>query len=159
MLEYSIACEACDYLFYLNPAVAAAGLILNEKNQMLFIVRGKNPAKGRWALVGGFVDSGESPEKALKRECQEEVGITIDAPSYLACYPNTYRYKSIAYPVLDLFFTAKECSPAESLVCDREEVSHVEWQDPWRFDPAQLAFPSMQRALIQWQKVNPSLPL
>jgi len=158
-LEDSIACEACDYLFYLNPAVAAAGLILNEKNQMLFIVRGKNPAKGRWALVGGFVDCGESPEKALKRECQEEVGITIDAPSYLACYPNTYTYKSIAYPVLDLFFTAKECSPAESLVCDREEVSHVEWQDPWRFDPAQLAFPSMQRALIQWQKLNPGLPL
>ena len=75
-----------------------------------------------------FVDCGESPEKALKRECQEEVGITIDTPSYLACYPNTYTYKSIAYPVLDLFFTAKECSPAESLVCDREEVSHVEWQ-------------------------------
>ena len=97
-LEYSIACEACDYLFYLNPAVAAAGLILNEKNQMLFIVRGKNPAKGRWALVGGFVDCGESPEKALKRECQEEVGITIDAPSYLACYPNTYRYKSMRIP-------------------------------------------------------------
>ena len=110
MLEYSIACEACDYLFYLNPAVAAAGLILNEKNQMLFIVRGKSPAKGRWALVGGFVDCGESPEKALKRECQEEVGITIDTPSYLACYPNTYTYKSIAYPVLDLFFTAKELS-------------------------------------------------
>ena len=63
MLEYSIACEACDYLFYLNPAVAAAGLILNEKNQMLFIVRGKNPAKGRWALVGGLSTAGNRPKR------------------------------------------------------------------------------------------------
>lgn len=32
-----------------------------------------------WDLVGGHIEPGETPEAAARRECQEEVGITVRA--------------------------------------------------------------------------------
>lgn len=34
---------------------------------------------GQWALPGGRIDSGESPEETVLRELEEEVGLTLDA--------------------------------------------------------------------------------
>ncbi|KNX39484.1 NUDIX domain-containing protein [Luteipulveratus halotolerans] len=33
----------------------------------------------RWALVGGHVEPGETPEAAVRRECREELGVDIVA--------------------------------------------------------------------------------
>jgi len=38
---------------------------------------------GGWGLPGGGVEHGESPRDALRRECQEELGITIQNISNL----------------------------------------------------------------------------
>lgn len=38
---------------------------------------------GQWAMPGGRIDEGESPEQAALRELSEEVGLTLDAASAL----------------------------------------------------------------------------
>ena len=52
-----------------NPAAA---LLLTRRSAKL-----RNHA-GQWALPGGRIDEGETPEQAALRELSEEVGITLD---------------------------------------------------------------------------------
>jgi NAD+ diphosphatase len=145
-------CEVCEYTYYFNPTIAAAGLILNTKGQMLFIERAKEPAKGKLAVVGGFIDNGEIAEDALEREIREEVGLTVSNIQYLACFPNQYNYKNITYPVLDFFYTAT-CQDTR-IKPDQTEVASCQWLNPWEVSESDLAFPSMQKALAYWKTTN-----
>lgn len=63
--------------------VVAAALI-NETGQILLQQRPENRSMaGLWEFPGGKVETGESPEHALVRELEEELGIAI-SPSDLA---------------------------------------------------------------------------
>ncbi len=121
---------------------------------MLFIERAKDPAKGKLAFVGGFIDADEIAEIALEREVREEVGLQVKNIQYLCNYPNSYHYKTITYPVLDFFFTA-ECVNMESKL-DRSEVAGLHWLDPQEIKESDLAFDSMQRAFRRWKKSHPN---
>ena len=44
--------------------------------KLLLIERKHDPFAGCWALPGGFLDVGESPQEAAKRELEEETGLS-----------------------------------------------------------------------------------
>jgi 8-oxo-dGTP pyrophosphatase MutT (NUDIX family) len=59
----------------------AVAVIVNSDNKILLLKRAKikdiwMPEK--WALVGGRIEKGETPQKAVEREITEETGLTID---------------------------------------------------------------------------------
>jgi 8-oxo-dGTP diphosphatase len=63
---------------YPHPALTADVVLLavgHSELQVLLIQRDKPPFKGTWALPGGFVKVGESPEDAARRELEEETDI------------------------------------------------------------------------------------
>jgi ADP-ribose pyrophosphatase YjhB (NUDIX family) len=65
---------------YRNPIPAATGLILDEENRILLVLRGKEPGKDEWGLPGGFVETDESPVYAAEREVLEETGLSVSKP-------------------------------------------------------------------------------
>ena len=70
------ACPACGWIYFADPKVAAAVLI--EKGDLVLLARRRmEPAKGKWTLPVGFVDAGEDPKDAARRECLEETGLTV----------------------------------------------------------------------------------
>jgi 8-oxo-dGTP diphosphatase len=71
------ACPACGWVYFPDPKVAVAA-ILRKDNQVLLVRRRYNPQKGCWTMPSGFVDAGEDPMQAIKRECLEETGLTIN---------------------------------------------------------------------------------
>ena len=143
-------CTACGFAYYFNPAVSAAAILLRADEQALFIRRGHEPAKGRLAFVGGFVDAGETPEIALRREVREEVGVELAAIAYLGSQPNTYPYRGVTYHVVDTIFVARIAAGETPRVLDG--VAAIEWHDPHQVDPASLAFASMSWALERFQQ-------
>lgn len=60
--------------------VVAALITKEEQGIRKFMIcrRPRNKARGLlWEFVGGKVESGESREQALIRECREELGVTV----------------------------------------------------------------------------------
>ncbi len=58
----------------------AAGILLRTDRTMLLTSRPEGkPYAGYWEFPGGKLEAGESVEQALRRELQEELGITIAA--------------------------------------------------------------------------------
>ncbi len=144
----SFHCSDCDFLYYFNPAIAVGAFIVDRQDRVLFIRRANDPAKGRLAIPGGFIDAGETAEDACRREVREEVDLDLTVLEFLCSHPNLYRYHDITYPVLDLFFVAKIEAVQEASA--RDEVESVNWLEPIIVDPAEIAFPSMREALKQY---------
>lgn len=138
-------CPACGHRDFNNPITAVAALILDPGDNLLLIRRAKDPAKGKLAMPGGFVDADETLEGAIHREIAEEIGLALNSVAYLTSHPNDYCYRGLSRPVCDVFFTA--CAESFDVVLEREEV--VGWQlcPLADIDPAELAFDSMRHAL------------
>lgn len=64
--------------------------IIEQQGRFLLQLRDDIPGinyPGKWAFFGGHLDPGETPEVALKRELQEEIGYTLTtAPVKFGCY-------------------------------------------------------------------------
>lgn len=148
----SFDCPDCGFHFYLNPAAAAAALILSERRpgEILFVKRAKDPQKGKLALVGGFVDRGESLEETVTREVQEELGVGLERLIYHGSFPNEYAFHNVKYPVTDSFFRAY-VSHEEEFEVDKAEVGEIVWRNVGTIDLGELAFASMRRAVAKYR--------
>lgn len=105
--EKSKKCAGCGFTFYMNASAAVAAFITDDDGKLLVCRRGKEPAKGTLDLPGGFVDSNETAEEAVKRELMEELGADAHDVTYLFSLPNNYLYSGLTISTLDLFYQCK----------------------------------------------------
>jgi ADP-ribose pyrophosphatase YjhB (NUDIX family) len=57
-----------------------------SQTEVLLVQRGKEPAKGRWALPGGSIEWGETIAQAATREVLEETGLRVTVPDDEAAF-------------------------------------------------------------------------
>jgi 8-oxo-dGTP diphosphatase len=69
-------CPACGWVYFADPKVAAAVLV-EQDGRVLLARRVSQPQRGLWTLPAGFVDAGEDPAEAARRECLEETGLEV----------------------------------------------------------------------------------
>jgi 8-oxo-dGTP diphosphatase len=69
-------CPNCDWVYFPDPKVAVA-VFIKKNSQVLLVQRLFDPQKGHWTMPSGFVDAGEDPLEAARRECLEETGFNI----------------------------------------------------------------------------------
>jgi 8-oxo-dGTP diphosphatase len=63
--------------------VGVGAVVLNDSREVLLILRKKEPEAGQWSIPGGAVEWFEKCSDAVKRECLEEVGLTVEVVKLL----------------------------------------------------------------------------
>ena len=108
--ENSLLCNDCGFEFFINISGAVAAIIKDSENRVLLTIRKNNPAANMLDVPGGFVNTNETAEHALKREIKEELNLDICKSEYYKAFVNEYEYKGILYYTLDLvyFCTVKD---------------------------------------------------
>lgn len=85
------------------PAVAAA--IFNERGEIL-LQRRKDV--GRWCIISGHVEFGESVEQAILREVMEEVNVAAKITRFIGIYSSplsqTYHYEQRSVQYVTSYF-------------------------------------------------------
>jgi len=133
-------CSRCGFIRYQGPRLLVLAVIFAE-NRMLMMRRGRAPYAGSWALPGGYVESGETPEAATIREIREETALVL-SPEHLI------PFGTLGVPAMNqvhsLFIARlQRClplmpHPPESLEarwCLRSELKEQSlWQPAYEFD-------------------------
>jgi mutator protein MutT len=57
--------------------VTAGGIIFNDAREILLLKHRFRAGSG-WGLPGGFIEAGEQPIDALRRELREEIGLEVE---------------------------------------------------------------------------------
>ncbi len=141
--EKSLKCGSCGFRYFINMAAAVAAIIRNEKNEVLFTIRKHDPAIGMLDLPGGFVDLGETAEKALFREIHEELNLTINKMEFVGTFTNKYIYGDIEYLTLDLVFNCTVESFHNLQVAD--DVSGYIFRDTKIVQPENIGLESIRK--------------
>ena len=83
--DRAVECPECRLTFY--PRVAPVVMALVYRDGEILLTRKPGYAPGRYTVIAGFVEAGESLEQCLAREISEEVGVTIANPCYFGSQP------------------------------------------------------------------------
>lgn len=112
-------CTACAHITYprTDPAIIVA---ITDDAERLLLIHGATWQPGRYSVVAGFVEAGESLEAAVAREALEETGIKVSQTSYCSSQPWPFP-RSLMFA-----FTARAGGQQEPKA-DMQEVGHAFW--------------------------------
>ena len=94
-----------------RPWLGVGGIVF-QGDRVLLVKRGKEPGRGKWSIPGGAVDIGETVERAVKREIEEETGLRVEVLDLVAVFerilPDPQGKTLYHYVVLDYCCRVRE---------------------------------------------------
>lgn len=72
-----LVCSGCGFIFYENPVVGVAAVVLDGDNRIL-LGRRTGTYRGLWCIPCGYVEYGEDVYDAVVREFKEETNLDIE---------------------------------------------------------------------------------
>ncbi len=128
--ERMLRCPACGSTFY--PKISPCIIVAVTNGDEILLTRYMGRPRDSYALVAGFIETGELPEDAVRREVMEETGLKVKNIRYYKSQPWGFSQS-----LLLGFYAELDGEPA--VKADNEELSWagfvkrdeipVEWDD------------------------------
>jgi 8-oxo-dGTP diphosphatase len=132
-------CTGCGQVVYLDPKLAVAVLIARD-GRILLGKRGPGAREpGKWSFPAGFVERGETVERAAAREAREETGLDVVVGDLVGLYSSDGETV-----VLAVF----EATSAVGVPCAGDDLTEVGWFSTSELP--ELAFPRDRRIMDEW---------
>jgi 8-oxo-dGTP diphosphatase len=119
----------------------SAGVVIEDDHVLITLRKKGSHLAELWEFPGGKVEVGESPQRALARELQEELGIEVHVGDPLEVTYHQYEEKD----VLLLFFLARRA--AGSPEPQARDVGGWRWASAHDLDPQ--SFPAADLAVLE----------
>jgi ADP-ribose pyrophosphatase YjhB (NUDIX family) len=107
------------------PAIGVGGIVFNDHNQVLLILRNQPPAQGLWSVPGGKQEANESLVEACVREVKEETGLDVQVKTIVAVVER--RIEGFHYVIVDFLTELKSQDYVKPVASS--DVSEVQWID------------------------------
>lgn len=127
-------CQGCAFVFYRNPVVGAAVVLLDEQ-RLLLGRRSRGRYRGSWCIPCGYVEWGEDIRAAARRELAEETGLEVRLGDVYAVHSNFHDPESLTVGV---WFRGTVVGGTLAAGDDLDEVGYFELDAL----PGPLAFPT-----------------
>lgn len=119
-LEGAKVCPACGHAFF--PRISPAVIVLIHRGKSMLLAHNVKFPAGRYGLIAGFVEMGETLEETVHREIMEESGIEVGQPHYV---------KSQPWPFPDSLMIAFEAEyKSGEIRPDGVEIESLGWFEP-----------------------------
>ena len=132
-------CTGCGQVVYLDPKLAVAVLIARD-GRILLGKRGPGAREpGKWSFPAGFVERGETVERAAAREAREETGLDVVVGDLVGLYSSDGETVVLA---------VYEATSAVGVPCAGDDLTEVGWFATSELP--ELAFPRDRRIMDEW---------
>lgn len=141
-------CPRCGWIDWFNPAPTVSVLI-QRRGRVLLVRRAFAPARGAWDVPGGFIDRGETAERAARREIREELGVDVLIGRFLGTFPDSYGPQRL--PSLNLYYLGRLARDGAAVRAG-DDASEYRWF-PLDRTPRRMAFKNNRDAVLALRRL------
>ena len=117
----------------------AAGVCINEKNEVLLVLQGVPGEEKKWTVPAGGVEGNETVEQCCAREFFDETGLTVRIQEKLNTRTGEYEDSAVSFEVT---YFKVEMTGGEIVLHDGDEwIADVAWQPISELDELELVYP------------------
>ncbi len=143
-----LTCIGCGYIFYENPVVGVAAVVLDKQGRIL-LGRRNSSYRGLWCIPCGYVEYDEDVLDAVVREFKEETNLDIKINDVFTVQSNFHNPEM---HTVGIWFSAEV---AGGKLKAQADLDRVEYFDLSSLPP--LAFPT-DAVVIEMLREKISMP-
>lgn len=117
----------------------AAGICLNERNQVLLVLQGPPDDEKKWGLPSGPPEAGETLEESCVREFKEVTGLTVRILKSAGVKKDSFDNADVS---VELHYFQVEVAGGEITVMEEDPwIREIAWQPVEELDTLEMADP------------------
>lgn len=134
-------CARCEQRCSDYPLVVVTAFVACGK-RLLWVQRGLQPQRGKWAIPGGFLELGETLAEGAARELHEEAGLLLPPEDLRLYMTGSITFINQLYVGFRALVPSQACLPgAESMDCAFFSRDECPWDE--------VAYPQVNDSIRQ----------